>query len=98
MNWNLVVGPACFLVGMLIALYVKDSAREVAKVEFKDSIASSLATFKNDLIESLDKVYVRTNLCDLMMEQRDDRIDIADKRLDTHDSRLENIKNSSNRK
>ncbi len=95
MNWNLVVGPACVLIGMLVALYVKDRAREVAKVQFTELIASTLAVFKNDLIESLDKVYVRSNLCELMNEQQDDRIDIADKRLDSIDVRLDNIKNSS---
>lgn len=94
MQWNLVIGPACFLVGMLIALYVKDSAREVAKAEFASSIAAALAVFKNDLVQSLDKVYVRTNLCDLMRDTQDDRIDISTKRLDAFDVKFDNIKNS----
>ncbi len=94
MIWNLIIGPACLLVGMLIALYVKDSAREVAKKQFTEQIAAALAVFKNDLIESLDKVYVRTNLCDLMMETSADRADIAAKRLDSIDDRFNSIKNT----
>ncbi len=95
MNWSLVVGPACFLIGMLVTLYVKDSAREVAKNQFAESIASALAIFKNDLLQSLDKVYVRTNLCDLMMDAQMDRSDIATKRLDSLDVHIENIKNKT---
>lgn len=97
MNWNLVVGPSCLLVGMLIALYVKDRARDVAKEQFTESIAAALAVFKSELLSSMDKVYIRSNECQLMRDAQDDRVDIASKRLDSIDIRLDNIKNYNRR-
>ena len=97
MNWSLIVGPGCLLASLLIALYVRDKAREVVKQEFATLIATSLALFKVDLIESLVKVYVRSGECNLMMDANDDRIDIAAKRLDTIDVRFDGLKHTPKR-
>lgn len=97
MNWAALVGPACLVVSLLVALYVRDKAREVVREEFATLITASLAQFKNDLIESLDKVYVRTTLCDVMRDSQADRIDIAAKRLDSIDARFDNLKPNSRR-
>ncbi len=86
------MGPGCLLVGILIALYVKDSAREVAKQQFIESIGAALAIFKSKLLASLDKVYVRSGECQLMRDSQDDRIEIGSKRLDVIDVRLNDIK------
>src|ERR1039458_3173454 len=78
MTWNLLIGPACLLLGILITLYVKDSARGVAKNEFREQIGAALAVFKLDLIESLDRRYRVSNECLLMMSNIDNRMDIQD--------------------
>ncbi len=77
-NWNIVVGPACFLLGLLIALYIKDQARIVAKAQIKESIEQMsvqfkllLSEFKSDLIQDLDSKFRRTSECNLMMQSQD---------------------------
>jgi len=76
MNWNLIVGPVCLLLGLFIALYVKDTARNVAKLEFAEQIKFALSTFKTELLASLDTTYCRFKECELKMSSHDDRLDV----------------------
>ena len=107
MNWNLVIGPGCLLLGILITLYVKDSARIVAKEEFREQIAAALSVFKLDLINALDHKYRLQIECRLMMEGLRDRaamrMDAQERqahrdsvRLDAQDKHMEFIDDERN--
>lgn len=91
MGLNVVIGPLCVLLGIFIALYVKDKAREVAKQEFADQIKSVLATFKEELVSKLDGTYSRATELKLMLESRDDRLDILDKRIEFLEEAFQNV-------
>jgi hypothetical protein len=96
MVWNLLIGPGCLLLGILITLYVKDSARGIAKIEFQEQIGAALAVFKLDLVNTLDMRYRISNECVLMMASNVQRMDSQDKqehkdniRLDQQEKHLE---------
>ena len=93
MNWNYLIGPICGLVGILVTLFVKDQARDAVDREFGKQMAATLAAFKLDLIESMDKIYVRKAECMLTTDSQDDRIDIINHRLDSLDARANDFKN-----
>lgn len=80
-NWNWAVGPACALIGMFVALYIKDKSREIAKLEFAELIKAVLATFKMELLREMDAIYVRAPEQKLHLEFRDDRLDSFDDEL-----------------
>ena len=82
MNWNLLISPGCLLLGFMIALYIKDSARGIAKVEFREQIGAALSIFKLDLIDTLDRRYRARNECVLLMTGLQDRIN---QRADSQD-------------
>lgn len=88
MDVSLLVGPACVLAGMLATLYVKDKAQEIAKAAVSEGITAALATFKNELLEHLDKTYVRQNECSLRSEAQDDRIDVHELAIQTLENRI----------
>ncbi len=54
-------------------------------------IIASLAEFKNDLLEILDKTYMRAGECNLMMEAHDDRIDVFEIRTNELEKRVNNF-------
>lgn len=102
MNWNLIIGPGCLLLGILIALYVKDSARSVAKEEFREQIGSALSIFEIRLLRALRGEFILRNECALMMEGIKNRAalrsDVQDRqeqrdsiRLDQQDRHMEFI-------
>lgn len=88
MNWNLLVGPICVLAGMLVTLYVKSQAQEVAKVAVAEGIKAALATFKSELFEQLDEKYVRLGECTLKMDSHDDRLDVFELRANEFEKRF----------
>ncbi len=91
MNSSLLVGPVCFLAGLLATLYVKDKAQEVAKAAVKEGIEAALATFKNEFLEQLDKTYMRLGECRLSMEAQDDRIDINALAISNIEKRIQDL-------
>jgi hypothetical protein len=90
-NLSLLIGPACVLLGMLATLYVKNQAQEVAKAAVKEGIEAALATFKNDLLEQMDKTYVRMGECKLKTDSQDDRIDMHELSITEIDKRLREL-------
>lgn len=87
---NQLIQPACVLLGMLFALFVKDKARELAKDEFTHAISLALAEFKQDLLRELDGTYMRSAECRLQTEHQDDRIDIHESRISNLEDRIPN--------
>lgn len=78
---EMVIGPLSAAFGCLITLFIKDRARSAAKEEFTSQIKGSLSEFKAELIKSLDETYLRSKECNLMLEMRDDRLDVVDLRI-----------------
>ena len=93
MNFNYLIGPICGLIGIFVTLFVKDQARDAIDKEFTRQMHTALAAFKLDLIESMDKIYVRKAECMLTTDSQDDRIDIINVRLDSLDARSNDLKN-----
>ena len=91
MNWNFLIGPLCILVGMFVALYVKDKAQDVAKAAVSEGIIAALALFKNELLEHLDKTYIRAGECTLKMDAHDDRIDLNAVAVSNLENRVQNL-------
>lgn len=92
---NILAAPAFLLMGMLIALYVKDKASAISEDAFSKNIKSALAVFKGDLVESLDDIYIRKGECSLMMESQSDRLDVDSIRLSKLEARFDDFKNTS---
>ena len=103
-SWNYLIAPGCLLLGCLITLFSRDSARTVAKEEFREQIGASLAVFKGELLTALDERYCLSRECVLMMaslrnrvsvrmdaQDRKERKDVA--RLDEQDRHMEYIDN-----
>src|ERR1035437_3984404 len=89
MVWNLLIGPGCLLLGILITLYVKDSARSIARIEFQEQIGAALSVFKLDLVDTLDKRYRISNECVLMMASSVQRMDAQDKQEHKNNVRID---------
>jgi hypothetical protein len=88
MNWNAVIGPVCVLFGVLVALYVKDQARNVAKQEFAENIAAALAVFKVDLVAMLTEHFVPRGEAAIRIESQAREVAQLSNRLDIHNERL----------
>jgi hypothetical protein len=98
MNLNYLIGPACLLLGFLIALYVKDSARSIAKIEFHEQIGAAFAVFKVDLLAAMEGKYQTIPMCQVLMTASAQRADAHEKqeskdhiRLDQQDRHMEYI-------
>ena len=97
MNWNLVIGPVSVLLGALVALYVKDKARDVSEVEFAKNIKAALAEFKMELLDSLSDQYVRHTEATLREEYQKQLIAQLSNRLDIHNERIEALEDRTRR-
>jgi hypothetical protein len=82
MNWNYLIAPGCLLLGCLITLFSRESARTVAKEEFREQIGASLAVFKGELLTALDERYRLGPECALLMASLRDRVNL---RMDFQD-------------
>ena len=91
MNWNYLISPGCFLLGVLITLFARDSARTVAKEEFREQIGAALSVFKLDLLEALDRRYRLRAECILMMESQDRQEQKGVARMNAQDRHIEFI-------
>jgi hypothetical protein len=87
-NLELVVGPACGAIGVLIGVWVKSQAKEAAKAEFATQIIAALAVFKSELIDGLSVRFVLQREHELMDRATHQRLDQMTGRLDVHNTRL----------
>lgn len=67
--------------GSLFTLYVKDKAREIVNEELEKRLSGLFATFKTDLMETLDTTYRRSAECILMHNNYQVKIDEIENRL-----------------
>ena len=95
---NVLLAVGSTLLGMLIALYVKDRSQLAAEDSFSKNIKSALAVFKGELIQDLDQTYIRRGECSLMMDAQNDRIDVAAIRISKTEARIDDLKQSSHRR
>ena len=89
MNFNYFIGPACLLFGALLALFVKDKARDVAKNEFTEQITAALAVFKVELLTDLSNDFVRHSECVLREDFHKQLLENVVTRLDVHSKRIQ---------
>ncbi len=89
---NILAAPVFLLVGMLVALYVKDRAQLAAEEAFSKNIKSVLAVFRGELVTALDDIYIRRGECTLMMDAQNDRIDVGATRIAKVEARIDDIK------
>jgi ABC-type lipoprotein release transport system permease subunit len=69
------------LLGMLLTLYIKEKAREIAKAELSETVKTALALFKVDLFDYLDRTYLRSPEIKLVDEHIQDRLDIVEQAI-----------------
>lgn len=85
------IGPACLLAGLFLALYIKDKAREVAKQEATEAIKLTIEVFKNELTSKLDQIYQRVPELKLMFESRDTKIEVIEDKLDMQSEAIDSL-------
>jgi hypothetical protein len=77
-----VAAPLTALAWGAASMFVTDRSRETAKRQFSEQIKSELATFKLDLMSSLNGTYRRTGECALMENASMSRLESSERKID----------------